>query len=184
MCVPAPPSGLDGGGGRNRTGVHGFAGRCITTLPPRRNSSWHTQNRTGHGEPPRAGPVPRTEFGHGLQVRRTVTGIALSAETREPDHLLEAACCGLSRKPLNNLPHSRRFFRQLLELKRGKPVAFPGMWSGKRGSNSRPQPWQGCALPLSYSRLTRVTIVIILAPMSRLTALQCMRQSHSQVISH
>ena len=20
-------------------------------------------------------------------------------------------------------------------------------WSGKRGSNSRPQPWQGCALP-------------------------------------
>jgi hypothetical protein len=26
-------------------------------------------------------------------------------------------------------------------------------WSGKRDSNSRPQPWQGCALPLSYSRL-------------------------------
>ena len=48
-----------GGGGRNRTGVHGFAGRCITTLPLR--------------------------------------------------HL---KC-----------------------------------WSGKRVSNSRPQPWQGCALP-------------------------------------
>ncbi len=28
-------------------------------------------------------------------------------------------------------------------------------WSGKRGSNSRPQPWQGCALPLSYSRSVR-----------------------------
>ncbi len=27
------------------------------------------------------------------------------------------------------------------------------VWSGKGGSNSRPQPWQGCALPLSYSRL-------------------------------
>lgn len=26
----------DGGGGRNRTGIDGFAGRCITTLPPRR----------------------------------------------------------------------------------------------------------------------------------------------------
>ncbi len=25
----------DGGGGRNRTGVDGFAGRCMTTLPPR-----------------------------------------------------------------------------------------------------------------------------------------------------
>ena len=24
---------------------------------------------------------------------------------------------------------------------------FYGMWSGKRVSNSRPQPWQGCALP-------------------------------------
>ena len=23
-----------GGWGRNRTGVHGFAGRCMTTLPP------------------------------------------------------------------------------------------------------------------------------------------------------
>ena len=26
------------------------------------------------------------------------------------------------------------------------------IWSGKRGSNPRLQPWQGCALPLSYSR--------------------------------
>ena len=26
--------------------------------------------------------------------------------------------------------------------------------SEKRDSNSRPQPWQGCALPLSYSRQT------------------------------
>ncbi len=24
---------------------------------------------------------------------------------------------------------------------------FPDVWSGRRGSNSRPQPWQGCALP-------------------------------------
>ena len=25
-------------------------------------------------------------------------------------------------------------------------------WSGRRGSNPRLQPWQGCTLPLSYSR--------------------------------
>ena len=25
--------------------------------------------------------------------------------------------------------------------------------SGKRDSNPRPQPWQGCALPLSYFRM-------------------------------
>ena len=28
-------------------------------------------------------------------------------------------------------------------------------WSGKRDSNPRPQPWQGCALPLSYFRITQ-----------------------------
>ena len=38
LCLPIPPPGQNllrmfGGWGRNRTGVHGFAGRCITTLP-------------------------------------------------------------------------------------------------------------------------------------------------------
>jgi hypothetical protein len=65
---------ITGGGGRNRTGVHGFAGRCMTTLPPR-------------------------------QIR----------------------------KKGKRLTYRRPF--------------SPGIWSGKRGSNSRPQPWQGCALP-------------------------------------
>ncbi len=34
-------------------------------------------------------------------------------------------------------------------MKKGSWTAslFQGMWSGKRVSNSRPQPWQGCALP-------------------------------------
>jgi hypothetical protein len=36
-----------------------------------------------------------------------------------------------------------------IEIKTGKAYAFPVLqaWSGKRVSNSRPQPWQGCALP-------------------------------------
>ena len=29
---------------------------------------------------------------------------------------------------------------------------FRKIWSGRRDSNPRPQPWQGCALPLSYAR--------------------------------
>ncbi len=33
------------------------------------------------------------------------------------------------------------------EEQKGKHDAFPRMWSGKRGSNSRPIPWQGIALP-------------------------------------
>ena len=28
-----------------------------------------------------------------------------------------------------------------------RPVTIKKYWSGKRDSNSRPQPWQGCALP-------------------------------------
>ncbi len=31
-------------------------------------------------------------------------------------------------------------------------LVFEFLWSGKRDSNSRRQPWQGCTLPLSYSR--------------------------------
>jgi hypothetical protein len=31
-------------------------------------------------------------------------------------------------------------------------------WSGRRDLNSRPSPWQGDALPLSYSRLTQVRV--------------------------
>src|SRR5690349_23814450 len=27
------------------------------------------------------------------------------------------------------------------------------IWSGRRGSNPRPRPWQGRALPLSYTRI-------------------------------
>ncbi len=68
-----------GGASRNRTDVHGFAGRCITTLPSRR---WKSS-----------------------QVNR-------------------------------------------LKSKREARISFPlKCWSGRRVSNSRPQPWQGCALP-------------------------------------
>ncbi len=35
-------------------------------------------------------------------------------------------------------------------------------WSGRRGSNPRPQPWQGYALPLSYSRKNKLGIITML----------------------
>ncbi len=50
LRLPLPPPGHDatvyGGWGRNRTGVHGFAGRCITTLPP---SPMYWEQETGAG---------------------------------------------------------------------------------------------------------------------------------------
>src|SRR5215831_2155047 len=39
------------------------------------------------------------------------------------------------------------------------PLSGPGNatnWSGRRDSNPRPRPWQGRALPLSYTRIRRV----------------------------
>ncbi len=41
---------------------------------------------------------------------------------------------------------------QTLALPLGDVANSPKKWSGKRDSNPRHQPWQGCALPLSYSR--------------------------------
>ena len=82
-----------GGGGRNRTGVDGFAGRCMTTLPPR--PGW----------------------------------------TRP-----EQASIALPRPDKRKIKRKGRAASSNFRLSRG-------IWSGKRVSNSRPQPWQGCALP-------------------------------------
>ena len=38
---------------------------------------------------------------------------------------------------------------------------FKKIWSGKRDSNSRPPPWQGGALPLSYFRMTKDILSLI-----------------------
>ena len=82
--LSAVGGGKAGGGGRNRTGVHGFAGRCMTTLPPRQEWCRRAMVRAKRGRPMKRESVSRLS---------------------------------------------------------------PGSWSGKRVSNSRPQPWQGCALP-------------------------------------
>ena len=49
------------------------------------------------------------------------------------------------------------FFAEFAEYKNKKGAALqqaPLCMSGKRDLNPRRQPWQGCTLPLSYSRIT------------------------------
>ncbi len=41
----------------------------------------------------------------------------------------------------------------LFGFKLSQIVWIQNLWSGRRGSNPRPRPWQGRALPLSYSRI-------------------------------
>jgi hypothetical protein len=47
-------------------------------------------------------------------------------------------------------PPARRAFVKLCHFKK--------IWSGRRGSNPRPRPWQGRALPLSYTRIRLAAI--------------------------
>ncbi len=49
----------------------------------------------------------------------------------------------LGKVALYQLSYSRRMKNQVKDV----GTSFEKIWSGKRGSNSRPQPWQGCALP-------------------------------------
>ena len=108
-----------GGSSRSRTGVHGFAGRCITTLPSSQcnEANFSQKNR-----------VKRT-FLYPILLRPTL---------------------------------SRIFIGQCFLRGSARPIVIfitaIETWSGKRDSNSRPQPWQGCALPLSYSRLSGAII--------------------------
>ena len=37
------------------------------------------------------------------------------------------------------------------------------IWSGKRDSNSRPQPWQGCALPTELFPLKKGVILLLVS---------------------
>src|SRR6266478_1530184 len=50
--------------------------------------------------------------------------------------------------PKNEKPADRAGFVKLCHLKKS--------WSGRRGSNPRPRPWQGRALPLSYTRIREI----------------------------
>ena len=57
-------------------------------------------------------------------------------------------------RPLHDHSATQPYTHDALIKKKRPWFAVAVIWSGKRGSNSRPQPWQGCALPLSYSRVS------------------------------
>ncbi len=45
-----------------------------------------------------------------------------------------------------------RYFVDQIHKVIPRKIPLSENWSGRRDSNPRPQPWQGCALPLSYAR--------------------------------
>ena len=57
---------------------------------------------------------------------------------------------------LGRVRHGMRMFTFRSES--GRLQSGTSEWSGRRDLNSRPSPWQGDALPLSYSRLTQIRV--------------------------
>ena len=113
-----------GGEDGNRTRLNGFAGRCITSLLPRQRNclcALRPTLKTGAGE-----------------------------ESRTLDlNLGKVALYQLSYSRIGAwLLLNRAAPTALRRIKKGSQLSFPlEFWSGRRVSNSRPQPWQGCALP-------------------------------------
>ena len=61
--------------------------------------------------------------------------------------------CGLNEGvPVTSRAHKRQG-RQKAACHRSGSLPLKKIWSGRRGSNPRPRPWQGRALPLSYTRI-------------------------------
>jgi hypothetical protein len=130
---------VDGGWGRNRTGVHGFAGRCITTLPPSQrwclsgldDAAWRRK------ECPGTGPE---KIGAGNETR-----------TRDPN---------LGKVVLYQLSYSRP--KGVILLWFGRCLSSAAHAAGKgqalhftvRDRNARPGPVNYCQVPISEITVT------------------------------
>ena len=68
------------------------------------------------------------------------------AEVIKPGHLTPTTL-GQQQYSSVRLKRESRIQLSLLRTRRAKPRPSGKIWSGRRDSNSRPQPWQGCALP-------------------------------------
>ena len=112
-------------------------------VPPQ----WHPPDRPGqcrrneavYAPPRRRCPAPKSQSSTGLfacNQRARRDGPARAEASAEPARLRYVR----GRRATN-----RRVKKG--ELKRSAD------WSGRWDSNPRPQPWQGCALPLSYARI-------------------------------
>ena len=56
--------------------------------------------------------------------------------------------------------HPPQDFKSCASACSATPACHIENWSGRRDSNPRPQPWQGCILPLNYFRKTCISYFI------------------------
>ncbi len=144
-----------GGANRSRTGLNGFAGRCITALLSRHKRTaepYSVASATARRFFFTSTPITRHQGQRCStllpkhQTKREawlppVFGAGDESRTRDLN-LGKVALYQLSYSRINLPLTATATFRLLLATTR----CFKS-WSGRRVSNSRPQPWQGCALP-------------------------------------
>jgi hypothetical protein len=135
-----------GGEDGNRTRLNGFAGRCITSLLPRQKEWYRSHARRYSATSTKR--EARLPFGY--------SGAGEEARTLD---------LNLGKVALYQLSYSRYvlhvYYANDYLLLRAADLLFAslGDWSGRRGSNSRPQPWQGCALPTELLPLCKNKII-------------------------
>jgi hypothetical protein len=92
---------------------------------------------------PETKTAPTTTIGGAVRSIRLEGGGATRSRTGLDGFAIRCITALLSRHAFN-----RRFLLGQNSRKKGKlEASLFENWSGKRVSNSRPQPWQGCALP-------------------------------------
>ena len=116
-----------------------------------------------------SGPAPSKERGSGGSARRNPSTGSGRLALKNPFSLstAERTCPGRDLNPHGLIGHRILSPACLPVPPPGRQKKIPRSWqlrdvqSGKRGSNSRPQPWQGCALPaelLPQNRIAKVCI--------------------------
>ncbi len=75
-------------------------------------------------------------------------------EGASPTHRCHSEAVGEESQHENTLLHKiLRVQPPATSNKKKRPLGPFIFWSGRRDLNPRHQPWQGCALPLSYTRI-------------------------------
>ncbi len=88
----------------------------------------------------------------GTEVRSLVSETDIFNISSDCGIISAARADGSAAKAKYSRPHRPEQFGVRKQWCFPEDSIFREIWSGRRDLNPRPQPWQGCALPLSYTR--------------------------------
>ena len=142
---------------------------CVPARRPTKQTSDVPHNRAQpvgrrhpHSSDAAGGPILRWRHGVQREEGRPSTGPFSCGWRRDPESNRARRICN----PLHNRFAIAPKIQSKNFTKKGKRLLpFFNIWSGKRVSNSRPQPWQGCALPTELFPHFKPQIIAQLLPL-------------------